>query len=149
MAAGCSSFQTVKLDSEGRVPPKGGIPMILPKPEFLVNKVEGTDDQYQVAVTYVQDPSQRYAVRLGSTPLAQIDLSLALNENGSLSSTSGVVKDQIAPTALALFKVASSAAAAFGTGGLMALDPPTKPEECLGILDKPASAWRTKCLVEQ
>jgi hypothetical protein len=145
----CSSYQAVKLDRAGTIGPKekGGVPVVLPKPEFVVKKVEGSDpDQYQVSIRYVPDPDQRYAVRLASTPLAQIDLSMALNESGSLTSTSAEVKDQVAPTALALFKVAASSAALFGTGGLLALDNPQSISDCFKPAKGPATAWRATCV---
>lgn len=146
--SGCSSFKTVKLDSAGSIQAKDGVPMMLPKPEFAVKKVDGSDDQYQVSVGYVPDPKQRYAVRLSSTPLAQIDLSLALSETGSLTSTSGEVKDQIAPTALALFKVAASAATMIGTGGAFSLQESTALDECFVPLDLPSVAYRSQCAIK-
>ena len=144
---GCSSFKAVKLDGVGTIGAKDGVPMMLPKPEFVVKKVDGTDSQYQVAVGYVPDPRQRYAVRLSSTPLAQIDFSLVLSETGSLTSTSGEVKDQIAPTALALFKVAASAATTVATGGMFSKHTPVTMQECFVPSDLPSIAYRTQCAI--
>lgn len=150
LVCGCSSFQAVKLDSSGRIPKgvKAGNITTLPRPEFVVKKVEGSDpEQYQVGVTYVPDITERYAIRMASSPFASIDLNLVYGDNGALSSTSATVKDQAAPTLLGLFKVASSAAVAFGTGGAFSLKTPTAYDDCFELSDKSITARRARCAI--
>lgn len=151
LLAGCSSYKVVKLDSKGAIPnsANGGIPLTLGRPQFVVKKVEGSDPvQYQVTVTYVPDPEQRYAVRLASTPLANAEVNLAFNDIGGLSSSTATVKDQLAPTTLALFKLTASAAVAAGTGGFMSLAAPTTLGDCFPDKGGSAQGARMQCMFQ-
>lgn len=150
VAGGCSSYHAVKLDSSGRIPAgvKAGSIVTLPRPEFVVKKVEGSDpEQYQVGYTYVPDMDERYAVRMSSSPFASIDLTLAYGENGTLSSTSVSVKDEAAPALLGVFKVAASVVGASGPGGLFSVSAQDQMGACFAARTKPATAARTACAI--
>jgi len=150
LLTGCSSYQVVKLNTDGSIPKDaaGGVPVTLGRPQFVVKKIEGSDpEQYQVSVTYVPDPDQRYAVRIEATPLANAELSLAFGDAGGLSSSSATVKDQVVPTTLALFKVAASAAVAFGTGGFLSKTQPSKIDDCLDVMKAPSQGARAQCVL--
>lgn len=139
--SGCSGYSGVKLGPDATIPPaaNGGVPITLSRPEFVVKKIEGSDpEQYQISVSYVPDPDQRYAIRLSPALLSSIDLSLAFNETGGLTTSTATIKDQIAPATLALFKVAASAAMAAGTGIPVAFS--VKQETTLPGCLKPSNA---------
>lgn len=143
----CSTYKGVKLGSDARIAPGEGVPVTLSRPEFTVKKIEGSDpEQYQVSVTYVPDPDQRYAVRLSPALLSNVEFAFAFNEAGGLTSSNASVKDQIVPTTLALFKVAASAAVAAGTGLPLSLGSPTGLADCLDKSQVPAMAKRTQCV---
>ncbi len=150
LLAGCSSYKVVKLEADGTIPRKaaGGVPVTLGRPQFTVKKVEGSDpEQYQVSVTYVPDPDHRYAVRLASTPLANADLSLAFSDAGALSSSTATVKDQIAPTTLALFKVAASVVTGLGPVGFLSKDQVKALPECFPVNNFPSQGQRARCVL--
>jgi hypothetical protein len=144
--AGCSTYEGARLDPDGSLKGKSrGVPFTMTRPEFVLKKVEGSDpEQYQVSVTYVPDPMQRYSLRLSPALLSSIDFSLGFGENGGLSTVSSEIKDQIVPTTLALFKVAASVATTFGGGAFL---DPSDPSlgQCFSKGDAGYDGVRARC----
>jgi len=152
IAGGCSSYHAVKLDSRGPIPhgTKASAIVTLPRPEFVVKKVEGADSaQYQVDVAYVPDLEQRYAISMASSPFASVDLDFIYAENGTLSSTGATVKDEAAPTILGLFKVAAAVMGVTGTGGFAAAYvPPAQLDGCFTQSDRSGSVNQAYCAID-
>jgi len=126
--AGCSTYQGVKLSPAGAPVamgrrerqaaqklqmPLGGVPYVLTRPMF--SPVKDDKGQYSLNVSYVPDPTQRYAIRMSPSTLAKIGFSMTWDEQGALSALNGSTEEQVTPTVVALLNVVGGVANIAGT----------------------------------
>lgn len=118
----CSTYSGRKIgdfkDAAGvaRHVAPGGVPYTLIKPELRLTLTPATtaDGQNTVTVDWVgvADPYQRYAVHLNPSPLANPDFKIAFTTNGTVTTTTSTVTEQITPTLKALGSFVVSLASA-------------------------------------
>ncbi len=124
---GCliSSYEAIKLNAAGDLGDAKGIPYTLPRTEFIPKPVEGKPGQYELVITPVPDPDQRYSLRTAPAWFADVNFDMKLGDSGSLAEVGATQTERVVSTITAIgnFAVSTlSAAALFADRGSLAGD---------------------------
>lgn len=121
--AGCSSYSGQKLGVDAATKKQivpTGLPYSLTRPEFTLARTPPGEGEkkatYALAVTYENDPTQRYDIRISPSPFADATLTVKFTTAGGVASTTGGITDLVGPTITALGSFAKDAIAASATG---------------------------------
>lgn len=110
---GCSTYSGKKIgDATGQLLPPDGVPYSLVRPEYTLTRTPpaagAKTPTYEIKVTYVPDPTQRYSVKVDPGIFANPEFALKFGDGGALVGTTGTFTEQITPTITALGSFAAN-----------------------------------------